>query len=309
MPPDVQRVSIGIMQPVTDPRLLVLGLGYSGSAVARAAVAAGWSVRATAREPARVVAPSGVDLIRFDAAGPAIRAATHLLITAPPDEAGDPVLAAHGAAVAAAAALRWIGYVSTTGVYGDRGGAWVTEADAPTPAQPRSIRRLAAERAWAAAAAGRPLDLFRAGGIYGPGRAPFGELRAGTARRTLAPGHVFSRVHRDDIARAVLAAIARPPPESPNGTRVLHLVDDEPAESAAVAAFAAQLLGVPPPPAVPLAEAWPAMSPMARSFWSERRRVGNAVTRAALDLAWRYPSYREGLAAILAEERGHGSGQ
>ncbi|MBR0678510.1 SDR family NAD(P)-dependent oxidoreductase, partial [Roseomonas alkaliterrae] len=239
----------------------------------------------------------------FAAAGEAIRIASHLLVTAPPGEGGDPVLAAHGAAIEAAlraGTLRWVGYVSTTGVYGDRGGAEVDEATPPAPGQPRSLRRLEAEKAWRAATEGRAaLDLMRAGGIYGPGRSPFEELRAGTARRIVKPGHAFSRIHRDDIARAVLAAIGQ---ALPPAVRVLHLVDNEPAESAEVLAHAARLLGLPPPPAIAFEEARARMSPMALSFWAENRRVANAATKAALGIAWRYPTFREGLAAILAEE-------
>ncbi|RAI60039.1 Rossmann-fold NAD(P)-binding domain-containing protein [Roseicella frigidaeris] len=283
-----------------DPgRLVVAGLGYSGSAVARDAAAAGWQVTGTARDPARAAPPPGVAVLGFDAAGEAIAAATHLLVTAAPGEAGDPVLAAHAAAIRAAPALRWIGYVSTTGVYGDRGGAWVDEATPPAPGQARSRRRLAAEEAWRAAAAGRALDLFRAAGIYGPGRSAFDDLRAGRARRIGKPGHLFGRIHRDDIAHAVLAALRQAPGP---GVRVLHLADDEPAENARVVEEAARLLGLDPPPLVDFAAALPAMSPMARSFWAENRRIGNAATKAALGLAWRYPSYREGLRAILAEE-------
>ncbi|MDO9711643.1 Rossmann-fold NAD(P)-binding domain-containing protein [Paracraurococcus lichenis] len=282
-------------------RLVVAGLGYSGSAVARAAAAAGWAVTGTARDPAQAAPPAGVAVVGFAAAGAAIGAATHLLVTAPPGEQGDPVLAAHAAAIRAAPGLRWLGYLSTTGVYGDRGGAWVDEATAPAPGQERSRRRLAAERAWEAASGGRALDVFRVGGIYGPGRSSLDDLRAGTARRTLSPGHLFGRIHREDIAHAVLAAMAQP---RDGGLRVLHLVDDEPAESAVVVVEAARLLGIAPPPAVPLERQWPAMSPMARSFWAENRRVANAATKATLGIAWRYPSYREGLRAILAEEQG-----
>ncbi len=147
------------------------------------------------------------------------------------------------------------------------------------------------------------LDIFRTGGIYGPGRSAFDELRAGTARRVVKPGHAFSRIHRDDIALAVLAAAARPAP--PGRVRVLHLVDDAPAESATVVEEAARLLGIAPPPAVRFEDAAAAMSPMARSFWAENRRVANARSKAELGIAaWQYPSWREGLRAILAEEAG-----
>jgi nucleoside-diphosphate-sugar epimerase len=279
--------------------LIIAGLGYSGRAVAEAAVSAGWRVMGTSRQPGVVKAPPGVEVISFDAAGPAFAAASHWLITTPPDEAGDPVLRCHAGALASGN-QRWIGYLSTTGVYGDRGGGMVDEATPPAPGQPRSQRRLAAEEAWRAARPlGAALDLCRVGGIYGPGRAPFAELRAGVARRVVKPGHSFSRIHRDDIAHAVMAAISNPPEP---GCRVLNFVDDEPADSAAVMAEAARLLGMPPPAAVPFEEARLSMSPMALSFWSENRRVANAATKAALGIAWRYPSYREGLAVSLAEE-------
>ncbi|WP_209318315.1 Rossmann-fold NAD(P)-binding domain-containing protein [Falsiroseomonas selenitidurans] len=289
-------------------RMVVAGLGYAGAAIAAEAVAAGFVVAGTTRDPARVQAPPGVAVLRFAEAGAAIAAATHLVVTAAPDAAGDPVLARHGAALAAAPGLRWIGYLSTTGVYGDRAGGWVEEATPPAPGQPRSVARLQAEAAWrvAAGAAGAALDLFRVGGIYGPGRSALDELRAGTARRIAKPGHAFSRIHRDDIALAVLAA-ARQVGQggrqgAGQGVRVLHLVDDVPAPNAEVVAEAARLLGVAPPPAVPFEQACAAMSPMALSFWAENRLVANAATKAALHLAWRHPSYREGLAAILAGE-------
>ncbi len=283
--------------------LIIAGLGYAGRAVAEAAASAGWRVAATSRQPESLTAPQEVELVGFDEAGSAFAAATHWLITTPPDEAGDPVLRRHASALASGN-QRWIGYLSTTGVYGDRAGGTVDEATPPAPGQPRSQRRLAAEEAWRAARpVGAALDLCRVGGIYGPGRAPFAELRAGIARRVVKPGHSFSRIHRDDIAHAVMAAISNPPDA---GCRVLNFVDDEPADSAAVMAEAARLLGMAPPPAVPFEEARASMSPMALSFWSENRRVANAATKAALGIEWRYPSYREGLAASLAEERHQG---
>ncbi|MFM2150074.1 MAG: hypothetical protein RLZZ187_2380 [Pseudomonadota bacterium] len=281
-----------------EQRMVVAGLGYAGAAIAAEAVAAGFAVTATARDPARAHPPAGVAVAAFAEAGDAIRAATHLVVTAAPDD-GDPVLAAHAGVIAAAPALRWIGYLSTTGVYGDRGGALVDEATPPAPSQSRSVRRLAAEDAWRAVAArrGAALDLFRVGGIYGPGRSAFDELRAGVARRVRKPGHAFSRIHRDDIALAVVAGALRP-----DGQRVLHLVDDEPAPSADVVAEAARLLGVEPPAEIAFEEARGRMSPMALSFWAENRRVANDATKRALGIAWRCPTYREGLRRILAEE-------
>jgi nucleoside-diphosphate-sugar epimerase len=266
-------------------RLLLFGPGYCGTAIARAAASAGYEVTLAGRE----TEPRA-----------AIEATTHLLATAPPGPEGDPVLARYGAAIAAAPLLRWIGYLSSTSVYGDRGGAEVDEESPPAPTSERGRRRLVAEGAWERAAGGRPLDLFRLAGIYGPGRSVFAALRTGTARRVVKPGHAFSRIHRDDIVAAVLAAMRAPPA----GTRALNLADDEPAESEAVLAEAARLLGIPAPPAIPFAEASAAMSPIARSFWDDNRRVLGRRTQAALGIAWRYPTYREGLEAILAEESG-----
>jgi nucleoside-diphosphate-sugar epimerase len=279
--------------------MLIAGLGYSGTAIGREAAAEGFRVLGTARDPASVSPPPGVEVVAFAHAGAILREATHLVVTAAPTDSGDPVLAAHEAAIASAPALRWIGYLSTTGVYGDRGGAAVDEATAPSPGQARSQRRLAAEEAWRALAAskGCALDIFRVGGIYGPHRSVLDELRAGAARRVVKPGHAFSRIHRDDIALAVVAAARKP-----GGQRVLHLVDDEAAPSADVVEEGARLLGMTPPPAIPFADAAPRMSPMALSFWAENRIVANAATKAALGIAWRAPTYREGLRRILAEE-------
>ena len=288
-------------------RLVVAGLGYTGSAVARDAVAAGMRVAATARDPSGVVAPRGVEVVAFADAGPAIRSATHLLATAAPDDAaGDPVLAAHRAAIGAAPDLRWIGYLSTTGVYGDRGGAWVDEATPPAPGSARGHRRVAAEQALASFADRRAVDLFRLAGIYGPGRSAIDDVRAGRARRIIKPGHAFGRIHRDDIAHAVMAALGQ---TLPPGVRVLNLADDLPAASADVIEEAARVLGASIPPAIPFEQALPAMSPIGASFWAENRRIANAATKVALGIAWLYPTYREGLRAILAAERGEGPAQ
>ena len=279
--------------------LLIFGFGYSGRAIARAAVRAGIAVTATSRDPGALAPEPGVTLIPFAGATPAIAAATHLLNTAAPGEAGDPVISKHRNDISLAPRLCWLGYLSTTGVYGDRAGGWVDESTEPAPASSRGHRRVAAETAWAGLAAGRALDIFRLAGIYGPGRSPLDDIRAGTARRIVKPGHLFSRIHRDDIAAGVLAALRQ---DLPPGRRILNFADDEPAASADVVAEAARLLGREPPPATPFAEAAAAMSPMALSFWAENRRVANARTKAALGLAWRTPTYREGLAAILAAE-------
>ena len=282
-------------------RMLIMGLGYSGEAISREAARRGFLVTGTKRDTGRVL--RDLRVIRFDDASEAIADATHLVVTAPPGEADDPILAAYGHALVRASKLQWIGYISTTGVYGDRQGGWVDEKSQPRPGQPRSRRRRAAEESWEAMASGRfALDVFRAAGIYGPGRSALDELRAGTARRVLRPGHAFSRIHRDDIALAVTVAALNPPLP---GVRVLHLADDEPAESAAVTEEAARLLGTALPPALSYERVVTTMSPMARSFWEENRRVSSQRTKAELEVSWRYPSFREGLRACLAEDQHH----
>ncbi|HEY0425003.1 MAG TPA: SDR family NAD(P)-dependent oxidoreductase [Rhodopila sp.] len=275
-------------------QLLVFGLGYTGSAIADAARSAGFLVAGTTR--------AGLDQsLCFDQAEHAIQSATHLLTTAAPDQDGDPVLANYAGAIAAAPDLRWIGYLSSTVVYGNRDGQWVDEDTAVAPSQARGQRRVEAEDAWSRFAEKAGVDIFRLAGIYGPGRSTFNDLRAGRARRMKKAGHMFGRIHRDDIARAVVAAMRQ---ERTAGRRVLNLADDEPSESAAVVVEAASLLGMTAPAEVAFEDALSAMTPMARSFWAENRKVSNAKTKAALGIEWLYPTYREGLRAILAQECG-----
>lgn len=275
--------------------LLIFGMGYAGRAIAKAAIAAGWRVTATSRgntEPEQ-----GVVLIPFAQAEDAMTVATHILSTAAPDVTGDPVLARYRAALIASPA-RWFGYLSTTGVYGHANGAWVDEDTPPNPGMARTCRRVEAEQAWTALA--RPLGIFRLAGIYGPGRSMLDDLRAGQGRRIIKPGQLFGRIHRDDIAHLILSACTQ------NATGIFNGADDEPAAPADVVCEAARLLGIRPPPALLFEQALPAMSAMARSFWSENRKVSAEKTKSRLCLSWRYPTYREGLAAILAEERGKG---
>ena len=268
-------------------QILIHGLGYCGAAIAAEARAAGFTVVGTSRSGASGSIP-------FGAAEAEIAAATHILTTAPPDENGDPVLRRYRIA---GSSLRWVGYLSSTVVYGNRDGGWVDEDTPPAPTQDRGIRRVEAENAWAALPFA--VDIFRLAGIYGPGRSAFDDLRAGRARRMIKPGHCFGRIHRDDIARAVVAAMGQ---DRAAGRRNLNLTDDEPSESAAVVTEAAALLGVELPPAIAFADALPTMSPMARSFWTENRKVSCLKTKAALGLTWRHPTYREGLRAILVQE-------
>lgn len=267
---------------------MIFGLGYTGLATARAAGEAGWTVDATTR----------------DTKGLRLCGVSHLLVTAPPGVDGDPCLGAHRASIAAAHDLRWIGYLSTTGVYGDRRGGWVDEATAPAPNSARAQRRVQAEADWSSFSGQVALDIFRLAGIYGPGRSAFDDLRAGTARRIDRPGHAFGRIHRDDVAGAVLAAMAQ---TLLPGVRVLHGNDDLPAESTDVVAEAARLLGVPAPPLTRFEDA--ALSPMGASFWAENRKVSSRLTQEQLGRNWTYPTYREGLAAILAAEGADGRGK
>ena len=263
---------------------LIFGVGYCGAAIAAALRSADCGVVEVTRTSGRA----------------GLNGVSHVLSTVPPDASGDPVLLRYAEVLAAAPDLQWIGYLSSTVVYGDCDGEWVNEATPPAPTQERGQRRLLAEDAWSVFAERCAVDIFRLAGIYGPGRSAFEDLRGGRARRIVKPGHAFGRIHVVDIVAAVLAAMRGHPPR---GRRVFNLSDDEPAESAAVVEEAARLLGVEPPPAIPFAEAERMMSPLARSFWADNRKVSSAKTQAALGLAWRYPSYREGLRAILAEER------
>jgi nucleoside-diphosphate-sugar epimerase len=276
--------------------LLSLGHGYSAQALARLLVPRGWQVIGTTRDPARAraLAAEGVEPLAWPAATlvPALARATHVLCSIAPEAGGDPVLARPGAELAAARPV-WAGYLSTTGVYGDHAGGWVDEETPPAPTSARGRARLAAEAAWAAT--GLPLHVFRLAGIYGPGRSAFDRLRDGTATRIIKPGQVFSRIHVDDIAQALAASMAAPRPGA-----VWNLADDEPAPPQDVTAHAAALLGLPPPPALAYAEAEAEMSPMARSFYADSKRVRNDRIKADLGLRLHHPTYREGLAAILA---------
>ena len=284
--------------------LLSIGHGYSAAALARRLILEGWTVIGTTRSPEKAarLAASGVEPLVWpgaDLAG-ALGRATHLLSSVAPEEAGDPVLRAAGEAIVAAAPdLVWGGYLSTTGVYGDHAGGWVDEATPLTPSTRRGEMRVAAEAAWRALAArsGLPLHIFRLAGIYGPGRGPFEKVRDGTARRIVKPGQVFSRIHVEDIAQVLEASILRPNPGA-----VYNLCDDDPAPPEDVLAHAAALLGMPPPPEVPFDKA--EMSPMARDFWSDNKRVANDRIRDDLGVTLLYPDYRSGLRAVLEAETG-----
>jgi nucleoside-diphosphate-sugar epimerase len=288
---------------VTAPHLFCFGFGYTARVLACRLGAEGWLIRGTCRAAESVTAlqAAGFSAELFDRDHPlprnALDAVTHLLVSVPPGAAGDPVLAVHGKDIAEVGSLAWLGYLSTTGVYGDRGGGWVDETAALSPSGERGRRRVAAEAGWLDLwrRCGVPVHIFRLAGIYGPGRSPFDALRASTAKRIDKPGQVFSRIHVDDLARVLAASTARPRPGA-----VYNVCDDDPAAPEAVVACAAALLGVPPPPLAPLEAA--GLSPMARSFYDDNKRVSNRLIKSELGVALRYPSYRAGLAAILADE-------
>ena len=277
--------------------LLSIGHGYSGAALARRLLAQGWQVIGTTRNPAKAarMAAEGVEPVLLPGSlAPALARATHVLTSVAPEGGADPILAAHEAELRAARPV-WMGYLSTTAVYGDHAGDWVDEETALTPATARGQARVAAEAGWAAL--GLPLHIFRLAGIYGPGRGPFEKVRDGTARRIIKPGQVFSRIHVEDIAQVLEASIARPRPGA-----VYNVCDDDPAPPEDVIGHAAELLGLPLPPAIPLDQA--EMTPMARSFYAESKRVRNDRIKDELGVRLLYPTYREGLAALLAAE-GH----
>lgn len=280
--------------------LVVLGHGYSAGFLTRRLVPEGWSVTGTTRDDPARVAATGATPLRWPGDDEAVRAeiarADAILVSAGPDAGECPALRDFGPAIAESPA-RWLGYLSTTGVYGDRQGDWVDEDSDLTPSTRRGRERVAAEAGWQALAAahGLPLHVFRLAGIYGPGRGPFEKVRNGTARRIIKPGQVFSRIHAEDIAQVLAVSIARPDPGA-----IYNLCDDDPAPPEDVLEHAAHLLGLPPPPAEDFATA--EMTPMARSFYAESKRVSNARIKRELGIRLIHPDYRSGLAAILAEE-------
>lgn len=291
-------------------RLFCFGLGYSAGFLAAALSAEGWAVAGTARDERgrETRARQGFAIEIFCRAAPlgdpalSLDSVSHVLISIPPDGAGDPVCDRYGEFLAELPALRWLGYLSTTGVYGDRGGEWVDEAAELQPSGERGRRRVAAEAAWLELHRRHrlPVHIFRLAGIYGPGRSALDALREGTAQRIDKPGQVFSRIHVADLVAALRCSIARPNPGA-----IYNLCDDDPAPPEAVVAYAARLLGIAPPPLIAFDAA--VLSPMARSFYDDNKRVSNRRLKTELGLTLRYPSYREGLAALLREEGGVGA--
>lgn len=283
--------------------LFSFGLGYSAGVLAARLATEGWKITGTSTTAAGAerIAARGYRGLVFDGTSrtPAVSAAlaetTHILLSIPPGPAGDPAFVQHAADVAAATGLGWIGYLSTVAVYGDQHGGWVDESAPPNPMSERGRRRLQAETAWLTLGAetGKTAMVFRLPGIYGPGRSQLDDVVDGTARRLVKKDQVFNRIHVDDIAGAVAAAIARP-----SAGQIFNVVDDEPAPPQDVVSFAASLMGRAPPPEIAFETA--ELTPMARSFYAENKRVRNARLKAQLGYTLRYPTYREGLTAIAA---------
>ncbi|MHA6689460.1 SDR family oxidoreductase [Devosia sp. A449] len=288
-------------------KCFVFGLGYSSQAAVDAlrqidpSVTVDGTVRSA--DKASMLGQQGIGTYLFDGTapgvtlGPALRRASHVILSIAPDEAGDPALLQHRADLDAAPDLEWLCYYSTVGVYGDFGGAWIDESAPLVPRNARSDRRVLAEQAWRdyAQARGVKLTILRLAGIYGPGRSTFDKLRDGTSRPIAKPGQVFNRIHVADIGRVTaLAAAARL-----DGT--FNLADDEPAPPQQVIAHAADVLGVPQPPVLDYATA--ELTPMQRSFYADNKRVSNAAIKQALGIELLYPDYRAGLGAILKETR------
>lgn len=283
--------------------ILILGLGYSAGFFARAALARGWEVTGTVRSAykAAELSREGIRTLVFggfavsSALTKAVAEADAVLVSVQPSEDGDPALGPLRAALMAAPNLHWIGYLSTIGVYGDQNGAWIDEATPTAPTNARTRQRVAIEEAWLQLGrdSGKPVQIFRLSGIYGPGRNAITKLRAGTANRLIKPGQVFNRIHVDDIAGVLMASLAQP-----RQGAIYNVTDDEPGPPQDVITLAAELTGLTPPPEVPFEQA--KLSPMAASFYGESKRVSNALVKREFGYAFRYPTYREALRTLAA---------
>jgi len=284
-------------------RLFVFGLGYTAQAFIDSSRSEWSRVSGTVRQQGKVEHLKAVDIAAFSLADASaetalahdIRHADAILVSAPPSAEGEPTLARFGHLVEAASNVRWIGYLSTTGIYGDCGGAWVDETTPPNPQSRASEQRLTAEQAWLEMGrrTGQAVHLFRLAGIYGPGRNALANLARGTARRIVKPGQVFNRIHVEDIAATLVSSLGQP-----SAGAIYNVSDDEPAPPEDVVAYAAWLAGTEPPPEIPFETA--DLSPVARSFYGENKRVSNRLIRSGLGVGLRYPTYREGLQALYA---------
>jgi len=284
-------------------RLFCFGFGFSARRLAFRLKAEGWKVFATVRseEKSRALQAEGIESLVFDGSAKLenldnLNNATHVLVSTPPGIDGDPVYNCHRDDLAEMVNLDWIGYLSATSVYGDTGGLKVDETAILRAETVRGKRRIQSEKAWLKSSLefGLPIHIFRLAGIYGPGRSAIEQLRLGRARRIIKEGHLFSRIHVEDIAEILKGSIARP-----RIGAIYNVCDDEPAMSSDVIEFAARLIGVKAPPSIPFAEA--SLSDMALSFYSENRRIDNSLMKSELGITLRYPNYRDGLSAIIGE--------
>jgi nucleoside-diphosphate-sugar epimerase len=285
-------------------KLFCFGMGYTAQALAHRLASAGWRIAGTSRDSdaRRTLTGFGWEIIHFDKDRPLdhfsqnLAGTTHLLSSVPPGETGDPVIALHGTDIAGMPPLQWAGYLSTTGVYGDRQGGEVDEDSDRLPASPRGRRRVVAENSWLGLwkENGIPVHLYRLAGIYGPGRNALETVRQGRARRIHRPGQVFGRIHLDDIVQTLQASMAQPNPGA-----AYNLADDESAPPDDVVAYACGLLGVDPPPLQDFDEVKASLSPMALSFYGESKRVSNRRIKEELGVRLKWPTYREGLAGLL----------
>ncbi len=285
------------------PHLFCFGLGYTATALGKVLLQQGWQVSGTCQteDKQQELASLGFQATLFDgsthseAVAQLLGSATHLLQSIAPDEAGDPVLRVFAEDIQARAnKIQWLGYLSTTAVYGDRQGGWVDETSDLAPQMPRGRWRMGAEKQWRSTMDdyGLPVHIFRLAGIYGPGRNQLNKLKAQKARRIIRKGQLFSRIHVDDIAQVLSASIQRPNPGA-----VYNVCDNEAAPPQDVIEFAARLLGIDPPPAELFEEAQ--LSDMARSFYSESKKVSNEKIKTELGVELKYPTYREGISALV----------
>jgi len=278
--------------------LLSIGHGFSAQVLAAELIAQGWRVIGTTRKPEKLskLEAAGVEPLLWPCElSEALSEATHVLTSAGPDAEGDPILRVAGEAISQAASnLEWVGYLSTTGVYGDHDGGWVDEDTETDPATVRGQRRVKAEKEWLGLD-GLPVHVFRLAGIYGDGRGPFMKLRRGMAQRVIKKNQIFSRIHVEDIAQVLMASMAKP-----NPGRVYNVCDDDPQPPEVVLEYAAHLLGMEPPPAVPFEEA--ELSPMARSFYSDSKRVRNDRMKDELGVKLKFPDFKSALHGMLEAE-------
>ena len=296
-----------IIEPLLqDKKIFCFGFGYTASFLSVKLSACGWKISGTTTDPDKktFLKKNDVDAWVFDRnhgiPDPFHTFAdiTHILLSVPPDAEGDPVFDAHGEDLAGMKNLEWVGYLSTTAVYGDQDGGWVDETSPAAPSSVRGRRRLKAEQQWQSLYLneGLPLHIFRLSGIYGPGRSAIDAVRSGTARRIEKPGHAFNRIHIEDIIQVLIASINRPHPGS-----IYNLADDLPSPSHEVIQFACNLLGIAAPPLIPFDQA--GVAPIAQGFYKENKRVRNDRIKNELEVELLYPDYRSGLQSCLEVEK------